>query len=786
LLVFFIFDMHSFAYREIVLIMKRAGAFICFLLVINPVLLTGQVFLTGRVMDAQTLEPLDGANIQLISDGTGSITDRDGTFRIAIPEVKAQIRISYLGYFPETRWIQVSETNHPVDILLTPASINSNAVVVTATKNRRRLTEVPGRIEWLSSKQLEAFPATQADEYLLAIPGIQVSREHGLLDHTSTVSMRGLGGDQQGRYLVLLDGIPMNKADGGSVNWNSLNPEEISQIEVAKGPGSSLYGGNAMGGVINYIRKKPVRPFEGSAQLEYGGMNTMRGRFVAGGRPSLPDKSIYWGIRGFGSRSNGYVQVPEEELDSTVIATSMKEFGGGLSFGYRINNHHQVEINSGYWWDRRGSGTRIFAETGTYFAHGVLDNSLKYSGNSGKATWSVVAFSTGEDYSRLNESIKASGNSYSYTSYSVTSRRNDNGILLHFDRKSGWNQLSAGAEIKQGSVYGRDIYTTSTDTVSNHGKMRNLGFFVQDQMTLFKDRLFLIAGLRWDHSTFFDGGFFISSPTPATSILGKLQDAELESGSWSQLSPKLALKYSNQRGLSGYFSYGHGFRPSVLDDMCRSGFIRGGFKRANPGLGPENLNNFETGIDLMIGKTTKLSISGYYSVGQDLIYLVSSGDSILQGSKLRPLMEATNISGVRIFGLESSLKTEFENGVSGYLQYAYTHSEISDYQPMVGLANLQGKNLVYVPDHQLSCGLIWRNQWVNISVKATMLSSQWMDDVNTVSIPAYFKIDTRIWTDISNFRFFINGQNLNDAVYLEGHGLLSLGRYISGGISYRF
>ncbi|MCX6226712.1 MAG: TonB-dependent receptor, partial [Bacteroidia bacterium] len=441
---------------------------------------------------------------------------------------------------------------------------------------------------------------------------------------------------------------------------------------------------------------------------------------------------------------------------------------------------------TGYWWDRRGSGTKIFAETGTYFSHGVMDNSIKYSGNSGKTAWSVLAYSTGEDYSRLNESIKPSGNSYSYTSYSVTSRRNDEGIQVHADHNLGGNLLSAGAEFRQGSVFGQDIYTTSTDTVTNKGKIRNLALYLQDQVTLVREHLFLVAGIRWDQSTFFGGGFYISSPTSATSILSNLQNLELGKNSWSEFSPKLALKYNSGKGLSGYLSYGHGFRPSILDDMCRSGFIRGGFKRANPYLGPENLNNFETGGDLMIGKIAKLSVSGYYSMGKDFIYLVSTGDSILQGNKMKPLIEAHNISGVRILGVESSLKVDVAKGFSAYVQYAYTNSEITDYEPETGLANLEGKKLIYVPYHQVSGGLTWRNPWVNLSVQGTWLSEQRMDDLNTISIPAYFKIDARIWTDLSNFRIFINGQNLNNVVFLEGHGMLSMGRFITAGVSYRF
>lgn len=766
--------------------MKKAKSILMFLALLVPVSLFSQTVINGRVTDAQTGEPLAGANVQIINSDKGIATDAKGLFTLNLTDAKAAIRVTYLGYLPEIQVITQRSSGQRIDIALTPTTINTDAVVVTATRNMKRVNEIPGRTEWISAKQMDAIPAVQADDYLRVVPGVQVSREHGILDHSTTVSMRGLGGDQQGRYLVLLDGVPMNKADGGSVNWNSINSEEIGQIEIAKGPISSLYGGNAMGGVINYIRKNPVTPFEGSAQIEYGSMNTQRGRFNIGGNPKTLNKGLYWGIQGFGAKSDGFIQTPEEEIDSTTVASYMKEYGGSARLGYKINDHHQIEVSTGYWWDRRGTGTKIFAETGTYYAHGTLDNSIKYSGNAGTASWSAVAYSKREDYSRLNESIKASGDSFSYTSYSVTSQRNDDGLLLHTDLHLGRNLISVGGEYKQGSVFGQDIYTTSTDTVTNEGKIRNLAAYVQDQFTLINEHLFLIGGLRLDHSTFYDGAFFIASPTPATKILNELQDLELDQSQWSHISPKLALKYTTGSGLSAYLSYGNGFRPSILDDMCRSGFVRGGFKRANPLLGPEKINNFEAGADLLLWKKFKLSVSGYYSAGKDFIYMISTGDSIKQGSKMKPVLEANNISGVRIMGLESSLNYDFGKGISGYLQYVYTNSTITDYEPEVGMADLQGKTLIYVPKQSASAGVTWRNRWVNVNVQGSWLSEQWMDDVNSVSIPAYFKLDARIWTDISNFRIFVNGQNLTNVVYLEGHGTLSLGRFINGGVAYRF
>ena len=75
--------------------------------------------------------------------------------------------------------------------------------------------------------------------------------------------------------LILLDDIPLNTSDGGSVNWNMIVKENIESIEVMKGCSSPKYGSNAIGGTINIVSKKPSEPVEGFAKASYGTYNTL-------------------------------------------------------------------------------------------------------------------------------------------------------------------------------------------------------------------------------------------------------------------------------------------------------------------------------------------------------------------------------------------------------------------------------------------------------------------------------------------------------------------------------
>ena len=130
-------------------------------------------------------------------------------------------------------------------------------IVVTATKTEKEIEDVPGSVTVITAEEMELRNMDTVDDALSDIKGIFTKRNKGLMDSTSSVNMRGFKGNQY--TLVLLDGQPLNDAYTGGVEWGSLPVENIERIEVIRGAASALYGGNAMGGVINIIKKQKER-----------------------------------------------------------------------------------------------------------------------------------------------------------------------------------------------------------------------------------------------------------------------------------------------------------------------------------------------------------------------------------------------------------------------------------------------------------------------------------------------------------------------------------------------
>lgn len=164
------------------------------------------------------------------------------------------------------------------------------------------------------------------DDALNSLPGVFVKRTKGLMDSTSSVRLRGFYGDQY--TLVLIDGQPLNDAYTGGIEWGSIPVGNIQRIEVIRGAASALYGGNAMGGVINIITQTPQH-LEALASGGYGTNNTWRYGLSAGDR--------------FGDRLSvrlGYEAESTDGYVTTPVVGTITSGRGNVSGGYAMDDKY--------------------------------------------------------------------------------------------------------------------------------------------------------------------------------------------------------------------------------------------------------------------------------------------------------------------------------------------------------------------------------------------------------------------------------------------------------------
>lgn len=751
-----------------------------------PFGLFSQTGISGYVRDAKTGESIPNANVLIGS--VGIATNSNGYF--VIDDLKAgeyNVSISVVGYSKFQKKVLVEEGKLTVvDVKLVEDEIQLEEVVVSATRTESKISEIPGRINLITPERLSLIVAQTADEYLAFVPGVQVSRSFGLFSHKSSVTMRGLSGNEQARTLVLIDGVPVNKADGGSVNWNLISTCDIERIEVVKGPSSALYGGNAMGGIINVVNRHPQKNFEGSVAIDYGTYNTQGIKAKLAGRVG-ESRNFYWAANANYRKSDGYIVQSDADrlaLAEYVTKSCFDEKALNLRTGYENGDKFQAEVDFTVYDDMRGTGEKYIQPDGNRVDHDTYQLRSSVKGRSGKFGWNTSFFYLFEDYKKVNEWIKDD-----YTWYNVESYRKDFGLLSSFTYSMENNEMVAGFDVRDGAVDASDIYYTSTDKVDNNGKMNFYGFYLQDEISMYENKIKILAGLRYDISRFYDGAFIIHNPSPETNFLSQYQFSGLDDEVWGALSPRLSLQYKPSDDLRVYASYSRGFRPSVLDDLCRSGRIRGGLKLANPNLKPEYLDNFEVGGDYKPIDWVKLSSSLYYSKGTDFLYYVSTGDSIDMGYGNRPVMIRSNISDVRIYGLEFDFTLSPFRYLNLFGNYAYSHPTISDYEPMYDgdPVDLGGKYLTDVPQHSFAFGAIFQKKFINVGLTFKYVGEMYVNDQNVYDeivlsdvYPSAFTVDLRVSSELFNhFTTSLSVQNIFDEQVFDSKGAVGPGRFFT-------
>lgn len=741
----------------------------------------GQEILRGQVLDAQNQTTVPGAHIYIGNKLVG-VSDPQGYFKLGDVSPKNQLAVTAIGYKRFTHILTKEHLDGRLFVVKMQSSdIGLDEFVVTATRNEQRISEIPGRIELIGAERLSFAAAPSADEVISTLPGVHSGRSFGLFSHRATVSMRGVSGKEQARTLVLLDGVPMNKADGGSVNWNLFSTGDIERIEVVKGPGSALYGGNAMGGVINIVRRKPRKSLEGYVAASGGTYFTRGFRGNLGGRKG----AFYWQASGLWRASDGYITQSDADRQANphIIKSDFHEKMATLRAGYSRSEKFEAEVVFSAFDDTRGTGEKVYQPEGNTTDHDTYSVHASFKGRFGLASWNSVVFFNREDYKRVSEWFKDD-----YTWYDVRSARLDYGVLTGIHRQTGRHLLSVGIDLRMGEVDAADVYFTSTDQVDNFGKNSFYGVYAQDQIRFFDSTVVLVAGLRYDYATFYEGGFRIHDPSAETKFMRSYEFSGLPAQSCGALSPRISLQYKPGDRFRLYAAYGRGFRPAVLDDLCRSGRVRGGFKVANPKLLPEFLNSFETGVDFRPTEKLRLSASLYASSGSDFLYYVSTGDSIDMGFGNRPVMIRANISSVRMYGLETDFMLTVSPALLIFGNYAFNVSEITNFeaQAMTDGADLKGKFLTDVPFHAANMGLQLRTPYVDAGVLARFTGAMYVSDQNITdeivgskTFPDVFTVDLKLSRLFaSRYSVSLSVQNVFDRKIYESKGAVGPGRFI--------
>ena len=249
-------------------------------ILISVALFSQAITINGRVTDKQTGEALTQATIAIKGTSTSTISDNLGNFKLSDLKTGSIILvISYVGYEAIEFQVDSNDSNLKVEVALSVDERVGNAIVVSASKRREKITNAPASIQVISAKELNEFAGSNVNELISKVQGVEYTR-NGVTD--ITFNTRGFHNAFNNKILLLVDGRISSAALSGNLpvmnGRGTMIKDDIERMEIALGPQSALYGPNALNAVVNTITRDP-RKYQGTtASITAGNRYQFSGR----------------------------------------------------------------------------------------------------------------------------------------------------------------------------------------------------------------------------------------------------------------------------------------------------------------------------------------------------------------------------------------------------------------------------------------------------------------------------------------------------------------------------
>lgn len=323
-----------------------------------------QQIIQGIVISEKNAQPVAGASIAIKGISNTTTTDQQGRFMLTAPHLPILIIIKYTSLQPQE--IRLTADSVPNRIIILHDSEQAlDEVVVTASRSKQLLKDVPHKIELVSSKDIAYTPALDVTDIIKKTTAVDVIQYPGIL---SGVGFRGFRPQFSGltqHTLVLINGRP-----AGTTNLGTLDLNYIDHIEVLKGPASALYGSQAMGGVVNIITPESTGDIHGNVFADYGSYQTTQFGGKAGGNITskldfdaagtffdrndnfkMGNGNFFRKLLGSGSAkeyyTNGNITSTDDSRGDGQVRpnTRYKYYNGSARIGYQIDNAWRADVS---------------------------------------------------------------------------------------------------------------------------------------------------------------------------------------------------------------------------------------------------------------------------------------------------------------------------------------------------------------------------------------------------------------------------------------------------------
>jgi outer membrane receptor protein involved in Fe transport len=711
---------------------------------------------------------VSGAKVELNtkSYSSNATTDSSGAFSFEnVPDTSGTVKISGQGFTIVTLpWTAAANTPVHLDITLVPASINQQ-VQVTANRAATLLADVPVSDVELTREDLQNTPALTLDDDLRQVPGFSLFRRSSSRTANPTtqgVSLRGLGANGSSRALILEDGIPLNDPFGGWVYWDRVPAESVSSVEIAQEGASSLYGSDALGGVVQFI-SRPAEPAGISLETSYGNQNTPDLSLWAGGQKGKWESTFAGEV----FNTDGYILIPEADRGPVDTRAGSQHGTADLMIGRKIGQDSEIFARGWYLDETRQNGTRLQTND-TKLGQGALGANLQL-GSFGALTLRFYADAQTyhQGFSSVT-SVVTNRDTETQTDLQTVPSQGVGGSAV-WSRQFGKRQtIVAGFDDHEEIGASHDIQFSKGIPAANQssgGRQRTVGIFGEDLIQI-TPRWLLSLSARVDHWSNFD-----ASTVRIPIVTGTPSDIEFADRSQNAFSPRATLRHQINANISWDASVYRAFRAPTLNELYRS-FRQGNtLTNSNAELTAEHLTGGDTGIAVDTFQR-RLQFHGTFFYNQ----IVNPVANVTCTALATPLSICPAPITNTILRVRDNLGREnapgFEIGTTGHITsnldlsvgYQFVDSKVSSFPASPALVGLW---IAQVPHNALTFQARYSNPHIVVlSIDGRMIGKQFDDDLNTFPLGRFFVLDVSASRSIGKgIDLFAAAENLFNVKY---------------------
>jgi outer membrane cobalamin receptor len=675
-----------------------------------------------------------------------AVTGPEGRYRVTgLVPGEYRIRVEAPGFVlsPEPRR-SVAEAEETLDLVLSPAPVREH-VLVAATRTDAAMSTLGVTATVLDRERIAERRSPEVIRLLQEVPGAAVARA-GALGRQASLFLRG-GASNAAR--IIIDGVPVNEP-GGAYDFGAVLPLELEQVEVVRGAASSLYGTDALAGVVHLVTRQagPGEAASFEADAEAGRFDTRQWHGGARGR------------RGAADWTAGVLRV---DTDNEEPHSAFRETAGAAAFGVRASERASLRVVArGATSSAETPGPTVYgrADTGA----GIERDTLVLGGRL-RRTGDRLAHELRAGYALGNERSFDAVDDGSY----VPAFGDVVGAFAFFDSadpagfQNNTRRLSLGYQA-EGQAGARHLLTAGVDLERETGALgsrseplltphrTNVGVYAQDRLVL-GDRVFVTAGGRVERNDSFG-----TRAVPRAAVAWRLRGG----------AEATTLRASAGAGIK---------EPSFFHSFGVSFFALG-----NPDLKPERSRTFDAGIEQrLFGGRVRAEATAFHHDYRDQIAYHVVDFTTFQGTFI-------NLGRSRARGVELALEAAPAASLRLSAAYTFLDGEIlvstDEFDPVVAV----GRPLLRRPKHQAAFGARYTRGRVGVGANLVAVGARADSDFAGLGLlmnDGYSRLDARARVRLARgLEAFVVGENLLDRRYQEILGYPALGRAVRGGLRF--